>query len=265
MTEYRIIDVHNHIYPEKIAEKAAKSIGDFYGGEPMYHSGSSEELVKSMKRAGIEKAIVCSAATVPSQVEPIDNFIASEVAKHPELIGLGTMHIDYPDPEKEIKRMKEMGLRGVKLHPDFQRFFIDDFMAIPMYRAMRDNDMFLLCHMGDDQRPFSQPHRMASVLEQVPGLKVICAHFGGYRVWDEAYDAYKPGTCYFDISSSLRFIDKETVFRFFDRYGIENFFWGTDFPMWDHETELSFFLSLGLSKEQNQMILYDNFEKAFGV
>lgn len=265
LTDYRIIDVHNHIYPEKIARKASEAIGTFYGGEAMFHEGTGDELAASLKRAGIGKAIICSAATTPSQVESIDSFIASECRKHPEFIGFGTMHIDYEGIDDEIKRMKALGLRGVKLHPDFQKFFIDDFRALPMYRSMRDNGMILLCHMGDDQRPYSQPHRMAAVLEQIPDLKVIAAHFGGYRVWEEALTAYKPGTCYFDISSSLRFIDKETVYKFFDRYGIENFFWGTDFPMWDHEKELEYFLSLGLSREQNQMILYDNFEKAFGV
>lgn len=265
MTDYRIIDVHNHIYPEKIAKKASESIGSFYGGEAMFHEGTGNELAASIKRAGIEKAIICSAATVPSQVEAIDDFIASECQKHPEFIGFGTMHIDYEEIDKEIKRIKTLGLRGVKLHPDFQKFFIDDFRALPMYRSIKENDLILLCHMGDNKRPYSQPHRMAAVLDKVPGLKVIAAHFGGYRVWEEALYAYKPGSCYFDISSSLRFIDKEMVYKFFDKYGIDSFFWGTDFPMWDHEKELEFFLSLGLSHEQNQKILYDNFEKAFGI
>ena len=106
---------------------------------------------------------------------------------------------------------------------------------------------------------------MAKVLDEVPGLKLIGAHFGGYRRWESALDVYKPGTLYFDISSSLHFMSRELVFKFFDRFGIENFFWGTDFPMWDHKEELELFFSLGLSEEQNRMILYDNFAKAYGL
>ena len=264
MPDYRIIDVHNHIYPEKIVAKATDAIGVFYDID-MQHLGTGNELVEAGKRAGIEKFVVCSAATIPQQVQIINNFIAAECAKHPEFIGFGTLHPDYEDIEGEIARMKELGLRGVKLHPDFQKFYIDDENALPMFKAIRDNDMWLIVHLGDDRYEYSQPERMAKVLELVPGLKLIGAHFGGYRRWESALDVYKPGTLYFDISSSMHFMSKELIFKFFERYGIESFFWGTDFPMWDHKEELESLFGLGLSEEDNQKILYDNFTKAFGL
>ena len=264
MSEYRIIDVHNHIYPEKIVERATDAIGDFYDIN-MRHLGTGNELSEAMKNAGIEKSVVCSAATVPQQVSIINNFIAAECEKHPEFIGFGTLHPDIEDCEAEIDRMKEMNLFGVKLHPDFQKFYIDDPNALPMFKAIRDKDMWLIVHLGDDRYEYSQPERMAKVLDEVPGLKLIGAHFGGYRRWESALSVYKPGTLYFDISSSLHFMSKELVYKFFDRFGIESFFWGTDFPMWDHKEELEMLFDLGLSKEQNQMILYDNFAKAFGL
>lgn len=264
LENYRIIDVHNHIYPEKIVEKATSAIGDFYDW-PMKHIGTGDELAESAKNADIEKVVICSAATTPNQVVSINNFIASECEKHSEFIGFGTMHPDFEDIDVELKRIKSLGMKGIKLHPDFQKFFLDDFNNFPMFRAIRDNDMFVLVHLGDDKRPYSEPRRMAAVIEQVPGLKVIGAHFGGYRVWENAFNAYKPGTLWFDISSSLQYMDKELVFKFFDKYGIENFFWGTDFPMWDHAEELKNFFALGLSEEQNRMILYDNFARVFGL
>lgn len=265
MEPYRIVDVHNHIYPEKIVEKATGAIGNFYGGAPMAHLGTGEELSASGKRAKIEKLVVCSAATTPKQVVSINNFIASECEKHPEFIGFGTMHPFFEEIEEELDRAKGLGLTGIKLHPDFQEFFLDDYLALPMFRAIREKDLFLLVHVGDVNRPYSAPFRMANVIRQVPGLKLIAAHFGGYTVWEDAYRAYEPGMVHFDISSSLRFMDKELIFKFFDKYGIENFFWGTDFPMWDHEEELKVFFALGLSEEQNRMILYDNFARFYGL
>lgn len=264
MPYYRIIDVHNHIYPEKIVSKATDAIGDFYDID-MRHLGTGDELVEAGKRAGIEKFVVCSAATIPQQVPIINNFIAAECAKHPEFIGFGTLHAEFEDSENEILRMKEMGLTGVKLHPDFQKFYLDDDNSIEMFRAIRDGGMWSIVHLGDDRYEYSQPERMAKVLDEVPGLKLIGAHFGGYRRWASALNVYKPGTLYFDISSSMHFMDKELIFKFFDRYGIESFFWGTDFPMWDHGEELELFFSLGLSEEQNRMILFDNFAKAYGL
>lgn len=264
MSDYRIIDVHNHIYPEKIVAKATDAIGDFYDIN-MVHLGTGEELSDSAKMAGIEKVVVCSAATTPAQVEVVNNFIAKECEKYSEFIGFGTLHPGFENCNDEIARMKSLGLTGVKLHPDFQKFNIDDENALPMFRAIMDNDMWLIVHLGDDRYEYSAPEKMASVLKELGGLKLIAAHFGGYRRWEESLNVYEPGTVYFDISSSLHFMTKELVYKFFDRYGIENFFWGTDFPMWDHGEELKLFFDLGLSKEQNQMILYDNFARAYGL
>ncbi len=264
MSDYRIIDAHTHIYPEKIAEKATEAISEFYQ-IPMCHFGSSEVLLESGRQIGVEKYLVCSAATVPQQVPIINDFILRECAKHPEFLGFGTVHPDYEDMDGELRRIKALGLRGVKLHPDFQQFYIDDGAALPMFKAIRDNDMFVLVHLGDDKRPYSDPKRMAFVIDEVPGLKVIGAHFGSYGVWWDNLETYRPGTIVFDISSSLFLLDKKTAYQFFDRYGIGSFFWGTDFPMWDHREELERFFALGLSEEENRMILYDNFARYYGL
>ena len=264
MPEYRIIDAHTHIYPDKIAEKAGEAIGSFYN-VPIYHTGTAEELLKSGEKIGVDKFLVCSAATSPKQVTSINDFIISECALHEKFIGFGSVHPDFENIDAELKRIKAAGLGGVKLHPDFQQFLIDDPKALPMWKAIRDNDMYALVHTGDAKLPFSDPRRMAAVLEELPGIKVIAAHFGGYQVWERAYEAYKPGTCLFDISSSIMFMEKELIFKFFDKFGIENFFWGTDFPSQDHEIEFNRFLELGLSEEQNRMLLGGNFAGVMGI
>lgn len=263
MAEYRIIDAHTHIYPQSIAERAGESIGKFYDID-MFHLGTAEELIKSGRRINSYGYLVCSAATTPKQVESINNFIAVSCEAYKEFIGFGTMHPDYANMSGELERIKGWA-KGVKLHPDFQEFFADEPRAISMWKTIAENDMFALVHLGDDRRSFSDPRRMAAVLEQVPKLKLIAAHFGGYRQWEIAFDAYKPNSCWFDISSSIMFMEKELVFKFFDKFGIENFFWGTDFPSQDHKIELERFLELGLSEEQNAMILGENLARVLGI
>ena len=264
LTEYRIIDAHTHIYPDKIAEKAGEAIGSFYG-VPMFHTGTAEELIKSGEKINVDRFLVCSAATTAKQVMSINDFIIYECAQHKKFIGFGSMHPDFEDIDRELKRIKAAGLNGVKLHPDFQQFLIDDPKALPMWRTIQDNGMFALVHTGDAKLPFSDPRRMAALLEELPNLKIIAAHFGGYQVWKLAYEAYKPGSCFFDISSSIMFMEKKLVFKFFDKFGIENFFWGTDFPSQDHEIELNRFFELGLSEEQNRMLLGENFARVMGI
>ena len=64
---------------------------------------------------------------------------------------------------------------------------------------------------------------------------------------------------YFDLSSTVQFIDGEMLKRFLDKFGEEQFFFGSDFPMWDPAKELEKLLSFGLPESTLQNILYDNF------
>ena len=259
-----IIDAHCHIFPQKIAMKATQSIGDFYS-IPMRYEGFPHVLVESGRRIGVKKYLVCSTATKPEQVESINDFIYEKCKKYPEFFGFGTLHQHTPDYEAEIERIKSYGLHGIKLHPDFQRFHIDDPKMIPVYRAIAREKLPVLFHMGDAHFDYSAPRRLANVMQQVPDLIAVAAHFGGYNEWDEADKWLKIPNVYYDTSSSLFALSKEKALKMIDHFGVEKFFFGTDFPMWDHVEELNRFLALGLSEEENDMILYKNFERLFGI
>ena len=135
LPEYRIIDAHTHIYPDKIADKAGEAIGSFYN-VPIYHTGTAEELLKSGEKIGVDKFLICSAATSPKQVTSINDFIIYECSKHEKFIGFGSVHPDFENIDAELKRIKAAGLGGVKLHPDFQQFLVDDQKALPLWKAI---------------------------------------------------------------------------------------------------------------------------------
>jgi predicted TIM-barrel fold metal-dependent hydrolase len=124
----KIIDAHAHIFPLKIAEKAVKSIGDFYGIPMDCSGGTVQELIACGKKAGVNRFIVSSTATVKAQVRPINSFIYASIKQNKELTGLITLHPDMTAEEvdSEIKFATDNGLKGIKLHPDFQKFCIDD-------------------------------------------------------------------------------------------------------------------------------------------
>ena len=89
--KYYAIDCHCHIYPEKIASRAVGGTDAFYGSVSV-GSGLVEDMLARADRAGIDRALVQSVATTPHQVRSINNFIAAEVAKHPDrLIGFGAL------------------------------------------------------------------------------------------------------------------------------------------------------------------------------
>lgn len=259
-----VTDIHAHIFPHKLAEKASASIGGFYGTHAG-HLASVETLLSLEQQAGISRCAVSSSATSPSQVQHINDFIAGEMGKHHSLIGLGTLFPTMEGWEDEIPRMVELGLRGIKIHPDFQHIPLDEPKAIPMYRAVAKAGLPVLFHMGDNRYDFSSPERLTNLIRQVPDLVAIAAHFGGWQSWERSYAHVQPENVFYDTSSSLQFLGKERALDYLDKIGAHRFLFGTDFPMWTPQEELQRFLDLGLDTSTQEAILHGNFERLFGL
>lgn len=260
-----LIDAHTHIYPAKIAEKATAAIGAFYDAG-MRHDGTSEGLLESAARIGVDRCLVCSAATVGEQVTHVNDFLARECAAHPEFYGFGTLHPDMEAPEAELERLFSLGLHGVKLHPDFQHFAIDDPRMLPLYRRMTELGLPVLFHTGDRRYDYSHPAMVRRVCERVPGFRCIAAHFGGYTEWENVAESLAgvPGV-WFDTSSTLFALPAERARELLDILGADRFFFGTDYPMWDHGGELSRFRALGLDEATETAILGENFARVFSL
>ena len=254
-----IIDSHVHIFPDKIAEKAVAGIGKFYD-LPMRHDGKLDTVFAEGRKAGIDKFVILSVATVPEQVASINNFLAENVRKHGDkLIGFCAMHPGFQGIEAELERAREMGLVGIKLHPDFQRFDIDDEKAFEIYRAA-EGKMPVLFHTGDYRTGWSKPEKMAKVMDLFPNLDVIASHFGGWSEWERTPEAYKGRNVYVDTSSSLYKLTPDEVRYMVDSFGADHILFGTDFPMWNMSDELELFNKLPLTAEERELILHENME-----
>ena len=254
MHTYDIIDIHDHIYKEKIAAKAVDAIGQFYD-IPMLGLGTPADLHEKLQKAGITKAVVHSAATTPKQVSSINDFIYEQAQSYPEFIGFGTMHPDFENMQEEIERMCSMGFKGIKLHPDFQCFDIDSPQAMKMYEAFADR-FIVLFHVGDKKLAYSSPDKLERVLEHFPDMPVIAAHLGGYSVWNETRLLGK--NVYIDTSSTLFAVPPEEAAEMIHRHGVEKVLYGTDYPMWLPEEELERFMAIPLTEEERRLILHDN-------
>ncbi len=257
MQNFKIIDIHAHIFPEKIREKAVDAIGDFYT-IPMQRKGSPEDLLRYKEISGIQYFVVHSVATVPKQVQHINNFIYEQMKMHPELLGFATLHPEMEELEKEVERVIDMGFYGIKLHPDFQQFNIDSPSAQRLYSCINQR-LPILLHMGDAKKTFSQPRRLAAIVEKFPNQVFIGAHFGGYSAWDEA-EEYLIGKAniFIDTSSSLFSLPVDRATRMIEKHGIDKVLFGTDYPMWDPAEELARFMKLSLDDDQRGVIFYDN-------
>ena len=264
---YPIIDAHCHVFPDLVAVKSKSTVSEFYD-LPMYTSGTVQNLQKERSRVisfsgtdyKITRQLISSPAVTANQTASINRFIANLVQQDDAFIGFGTLHPGNTNYAEILRSFRQKGLVGLKLHSDFQQFNIDDPDMYPVYAEAEKLGIPVLFHMGDRKLDFSHPRRLQTVLQCFPNLIVIAAHMGGYSHWSEAFDLLQPsGRLYFDLSSTLQFIDGDLLRKFLDKFGEEQFFFGSDFPMWDPEKELERLLSFQLAESTLQNILYDNF------
>jgi len=259
-----IIDFHVHIYPDKIAQRAVQSVGEFYNLE-MDGNGTDHEVLKIGNETGITNYVVHSVAVSASRVETINDYIISECAMHKEFYGFGTMHIDYENKIEETQRFLQSGLKGVKIHPDTQKFNMDDQNMFELYDFLQQTQTPILIHCGDYRYDYSHPRRLKNILKQFPNLIAVGAHFGGWSVFDLAYEYLKDEKCYLDTSSSFSMLGLKRAKELIQMYGAERMVYGSDFPMWDFQKTLNDFLSLELSDDENKLILSENAKKILKI
>lgn len=261
-----IIDAHAHIYPEKIAQKATDTIGVFYDIKMEMPAGTAARLIEDGERAGISRYVVHSVATTAHQVRSINEFLKRELEVHPEFIGFIALHQDLSEEEveHEVAWALENGFKGIKLHPDFQKFNIDDEGVEKFYRAA-SGKLPILLHMGDDRYDYSKPERLVRMAKKYPETTFIAAHFGGYRCWGDSVLYRGLQNVYFDTCSSLPFITPERAKELIDMLGADRFFFATDFPMWDAQGELERFNKIPLTEEERELIFSKNIKKLLNI
>ncbi len=260
----KVFDAHCHIYPAKIAQKAAAATATFYDNLGETYDGTVQTLFA--KGEGIDRFLVQSVATKPEQVRSINEFIAAEVAQFPDrLYGFGALHPESETLTEDIAHLRELGLHGVKLHPDIQRFRLDSKACFALCEQC-EGVLPLLLHTGDRRYSFSNPEQLLPLLHRFPRLTVIAAHFGGYSVWDEAARqlAGRFENLWVDCSSSFFAMENERAKELIAAYGAERVLFGTDYPMWNPAQELERFVGLRLPQRDAENILYNNAARLFG-
>lgn len=256
----KIIDIHTHIYPDKIARKATDSVRDFYqiyGGDL---DGTVSTLLERGEKAGVSQFVVLPVSNTPSHVRSINSFILEQTKFHDCFLGFGTVHAEMENLMDEVDWILSKGLKGIKMHPDSQRFAIDDERLFPMYESLQDR-LPLMIHMGDPRYNYSHPVRLRKVLDLFPKLEVIAAHFGGYTMYHTARELLWNTNCVFDVSSAMMFMEPGEPEKYINCYGAERMAFGTDYPLWDPVKEVRRFQQLKLTDDQFDQIAHKTAER----
>lgn len=255
-----IVDIHAHVYPQKISEKAVQATGDFYNVE-MTGNGAPEYLAEVNRVTPITHTVICSVATTPKQVASINSFIAQSCADNPTLIGMMAMQQDCEDPEAAIDQGIALGLRGIKIHPDIQRVNLDDEHLMRVYEIAEKKGLPIIIHTGDYRYDYSHPRRMKRVLHEFPKLVVDAAHFGGWSVYDLATEFLEDERCFVDTSSAMMYLGKRRSRELIELYGADRVMFGSDFPMWSPQKEFAFLESLELPAADFEKVTWRNAER----
>lgn len=260
-----IVDFHAHVFPDAIAEKASRSIADFYC-LPVRHDGRVDTLLRLGGEAQVDRHVIHSVATRPRTVAHINDFIAGCVRAHADrFVGFAALHPDTPDIRGEILRAMDLGLAGVKLHPDIQGYPLDGVPALRMIGEIAGK-LPLLVHAGDKRYHYSNPSQVAKVLKAFPELTVIAAHFGGWSEWEEASEALVEfPNLLVDCSSSFYALSPEAALALIRRFGADRVLFGSDYPMWTPGEELAYLRALPLCEAERAAILHGNAERLLNL
>ncbi|MEW5803970.1 MAG: amidohydrolase family protein [bacterium] len=254
-----IIDVHTHAFPDHIASIAIEKL-EAMSKVKSYLKGTTADLLLSMDAAGIDASVVACIATSPAQFKSILEWCQSIASIR--LIPLPSVHPDSPDAGGEIRKIREAGFIGIKLHAEFQSFYIDEDRMYPIYRAAADNDLLVLFHCGYDisfpDSDRSSPARLARIHRDFPGLEIIASHLGGWRQWEGVIQHLVGKDVYLDTSYTIGYIDKDSLRTILTYHPPNRILFGTDSPWKDQQEGIRLINSLDISTAFKACILGQN-------
>jgi len=263
----KIIDIHTHVFPDELAERAVKQLTG-RSGETAFTDGTVGGLKQSMAQSGISLSVVQPVSTKASQVASINSFSIA-MLDDPRLVPFGTLFPEQAGLKEETRRLSEAGIKGVKFHPDYQAFYVDEERLFPTYEAMEEGGLIAFFHAGVDiglEPPYHcTPERLVKVLDRFPGLTVVAAHFGGFRMWEEVDQHLVGRNLYLDCSYTLDYLPHADFVRMSRTHGIGKVLFGTDSPWADQAKEVRMIRETGLTEEELSAVMWDNAARLLGL
>jgi hypothetical protein len=265
----KTIDFHTHIFPDRIAKQAVAALAEESGEYVPRTDGTLKGLLASMAHAGISVSVVANIATKPSQMQPIFEFcrhIAGE-----RIVPLLSVHPYNSMDEVGIlfARAAEAGIKGVKLHPMYQGFTIDDRKMYPLYQLIEHYGFFVVFHTGYDMafpgNNQADVERVKTIAGQFKDLTIVATHVGGWRQWDRSGCLGKCGNVYTETSITMTEIDDDRFIKVISKFDENRVLFGSDSPWSDQKEMLERTLRLRIPDSRKEKMLFLNARALLGV
>lgn len=271
-----IIDFHTHVFPDSIADATLKALSTSGSVTPCI-GGTVSALLSSMDAAGVNKSVILPVNTRKGQFESITRFAEHINDTYDELISFGGIHPDDDDIEEKLSYLKNRGFKGVKIHPDYTRTYINDERYIRIIAECHRQGLLVITHAGYDPSytdVHCQPKMALDMLNKVNSISpyeepfIIIAHLGGNRLLSDVERYLVGQNCYLDISCSFRDLGKfsdssdEDIVRVIKNHGADRVLFATDSPWNDPKAYIDRVRSLnGLTDNEKELILGKNAER----
>lgn len=254
-----IIDFHTHMFPDKIAKGTLDFLASVCHTEP-FANGTYEGLESSSERAGVDISVALPVVTKPSQFQSVNKFAAQYLEGR--VLSFGGIHPDSEDYKGQLNQLKEMGFKGIKLHPDYQEVYFNDIKYKRIVSYASELDMIITVHAGQDPKSpdniHCTPKMAAEVIEELQPEKLVLAHMGGHQQWDDVEQYLVGKNVYFDTGVVLGKMADEQLIQIARNHGTDKILFATDSP-WGGQLEFVEYLNaMAFDEDEKEQILWKN-------
>lgn len=255
-----LIDFHVHAFNPKVADRAVRKLQDICGITP-YTRGLAVQTVERFDEWGVDRGVLLPIATKPSQQKVINDWAAQQDGNR--FISFGSIHPDAEDYAEELERIKSLGLHGIKLHPDYQDFMVNEKRMDPVYDEIKRHELPVTFHAGYDcvspELIHCPPELAREAADRHRGMKIIFAHLGGNGEWDRVLDCLAGcgGEVYLDTSFSLD-CDNRLMEKIISKHGSDRILFASDCPWQSPALIAQKIDSLDISDDDKENIFFKN-------
>lgn len=259
-----VIDFHTHTFPEKIAKASIESLAKCSGITP-HTDGTAEGLKRSMEESGVALSVVLPVVTKPSQFETVNRVAAKICEEGGGLLSFGGIHPDCADIRRKMRELKSLGLKGVKIHPAYQKVYIDDIRYLRILEAATEQGLIVSVHAGVDiglpVPVYAAVEKIARAVKETAPEKLVLAHLGGWKEWNAVEEMLAGENVYLDTAFLEDYIDDEQLLRIIEKHGADKILFGTDCPWSGQKESIERIEKLPLSEAEKKMIFEGNAKK----
>ncbi len=269
-----VIDIHTHIFPDRIAPKTIDillgNIKSLHGFDnKAYSDATLGGLKTSMHNATVDLSVVLPIVTNIKSTDSINTFAYDVNNQNDDVISFAGIHPFSDDTDDILFSIKEKGFKGIKLHPEFQKFYIDSDESLKVLKKAEELELLVLIHSGVDigipPPVHCTPERLKNALKIISGNNIIAAHLGGWQMWDDVEKHLVGTNLSFDTAFIKDYISQDQFKRIVKNHGADKILFGSDSPWENPKDTLNFIKSINLPNEDFDKITHKNAVKLLNI